>query len=32
MGLRPVGILPAFNLLIMPGIDAPGKRFYVAAN
>src|ERR1700681_2357764 len=31
-GSRTAGFLPVPNQLIMPGIDPPGKRFYIAAN
>jgi hypothetical protein len=30
--VRSTGILPGFNPLIMPGIDPPGKRFYITLN
>src|SRR5580693_1443921 len=31
-GLRPPAITLVPNPLIMPGIDPPGKRFYIAVN
>src|ERR1700680_4325319 len=31
-GSRTVAFLPVPDHLIMPGIDAPGKRFYISVN
>src|ERR1700681_3002805 len=31
-GPRTAGFLPVPDHLIMPGIDAPGKRFYISVN